>query len=234
MLKEGKLIYKAILRFPKKSREYIINSNCLLTISVGQPYHEGEKLSATVQSINKKQFKKCLIMVCDTLQKYSIRILDPTLNEKQAVDKSVEIGRRWVNNNNKIINKLDIPFEIKHWDILLQECIDEKKYKEINLCYKIDKYFKESVIKTANNFLSRMGRRSNIQLNIALELCIKYILEECAVMLLLAERDYSFDIYPKPRNEAMSYVHKYLLQQSPSDYLQPVSIKFKKRKNIIR
>lgn len=47
--------------------------SCLITISVGQIVHEGEKFKAVLELVN-NSFKKCTIAVCDTLNIYKYRL----------------------------------------------------------------------------------------------------------------------------------------------------------------
>ena len=49
-------------------------NSCMLTVSVGQLVHEGQKFQATLDLIN-RNFSQCTIGVCDTLQRHSLAIL---------------------------------------------------------------------------------------------------------------------------------------------------------------
>lgn len=44
---------------------------CVLAVSVGQEYHEEQKLSSTVHLINKSGFSRVKVVVADTLQRHN-------------------------------------------------------------------------------------------------------------------------------------------------------------------
>ena len=58
-------------------------SSCIVYISIGQPYHEKEKFLATMDLVN-RTFSACHIVVCDTLQRHTLRILSPHLTKQEA------------------------------------------------------------------------------------------------------------------------------------------------------
>ncbi len=53
---------KVAFKCPANFKSLFKNSECSLTISVGQEYHEGNKLLATINAIN-KAFKCCHVMI---------------------------------------------------------------------------------------------------------------------------------------------------------------------------
>ena len=99
-------------------------NSCILTISVGQNVHEGEKFKATLNLIN-KNFKKCTIGVCDTLQRHSIAML-AGLEGDVLYEIAKKDGDQWIDRNIEYCKKyLAIPFEIIRWDNWLRD----EKYK---------------------------------------------------------------------------------------------------------
>ncbi len=80
---------------PLEYRKFFHKSSCMLLISVGQIYHEGEKLSLVIDLINNK-FKTCTIMLCDTLQRYNLM---EDYNEKEAYQLTLRQGAEWLNIN---------------------------------------------------------------------------------------------------------------------------------------
>ncbi|MBN1684433.1 MAG: hypothetical protein JW855_03230 [Gammaproteobacteria bacterium] len=97
------------------------HSTCIVPISVGQEYHEGEKFEAAIDLINRSQFKTCTIMVCDLLQRHNLQIYDENLDDKTASEKMVQEGKAWLERNNEYINRLEIPHFVDTWDTWLKK-----------------------------------------------------------------------------------------------------------------
>ena len=121
--------------------------SCMLTISVGQQVHEGEKFKATLELIN-NNFKKCTIGVCDTLQRHSLAIL-ADLKSQDLHNISKQAGDQWIDRNIEYCEEiLKIPFKLKRWDEWLQ---NDKYYifkKQIDQLYRKDSEF----VNIVNNF----------------------------------------------------------------------------------
>lgn len=202
--------------------------SCILTISVGQNVHEGEKFKATLNLIN-KNFKKCTIGVCDTLQRHSIAMLagleGDVLHEIAKKD-----GDQWIDRNIEYCKKyLAIPFEIIRWDSWLR---GEKYtlYRErVNFLYNTDKVFVSIIEKLAIEFNNRLKKRDyNLNEEKGLKLSAEYLLEECAVMSIWYEEGYSVDVYPAIRNEAIEYCFSAIMSQYYNHLLLPAGVNFKK------
>jgi PAS domain S-box-containing protein len=202
--------------------------SCILTISVGQNVHEGEKFKATLNLIN-KNFKKCTIGVCDTLQRHSIAMLagleGDVLHEIAKKD-----GDQWIDRNIEYCKKyLAIPFEIIRWDSWLRG----KKYtlyrERVNFLYNTDKVFVSIIEKLAIEFNNRLKKRDyNLNEEKGLKLSAEYLLEECAVMSIWYEEGYSVDVYPAIRNEAIEYCFSAIMSQYYNHLLLPAGVNFKK------
>lgn len=202
--------------------------SCILTISVGQSVHEGEKFKSTLELIN-KNFKKCTIGVCDTLQRHSIATL-ADLESDMLYEVAKKEGDQWIDRNSEYCeNYLKIPFEIKRWD----NWFYNKKYAvyrdQVNKLYDKDKAFIDIIAKLAIEFNNRLKKRGhNLNEEKGLRLSTEYLLEECAVMSLWYEEGYSVDIYPAIRNEAIEYCFSVIMSEYYNRLLIPVGISFKK------
>ena len=81
-------------------KSYDLNNkfdSCMVTISVGQSVHEGEKFKATLKLIS-KHFKKCTIGVCDTLQRHTTAILT-NLKANELCEVTKHYGDQWIERN---------------------------------------------------------------------------------------------------------------------------------------
>lgn len=203
-------------------------NSCILTISVGQNVHEGEKFKATLKLIN-KNFKKCTIAVCDTLQRHSIAML-AGLEGDVLYEIVKQDGDQWIDRNIEYCKKyLAIPFEIIRWDNWLRD----EKYKlyreQVNFLYVTDKVFVSIIEKLAIEFNNRLKKRDyNLDEEKGLKLSTEYLLEECAVMSIWYEEGYNVDVYPAIRNEAIEYCFSIIMSQYYNHLLLPAGVNFRK------
>ena len=217
------LTKKAILKSDKMNE--FARSKCILTVSVGQPNHEGDKFVATVLAVN-KQFTSCIIMVCDSLQRHTMKI-SSQLNLNDLHKESNILGDEWIIRNSLAIKQFNIPYQISRWDEWMNHSNYLEKKCSINSLYANDPLFKKSIDETAQKFSERKMDISVVDRNTAFNLSKEYLLEECAVMLLQADDGYRFEIYPSQRNDAMDYVYQQIISYTNNELMRAVSIKFK-------
>ena len=201
-------------------------SDCILHISVGQAYHEGEKLIATMDLIN-ETFKSCIIMLCDTLQRHTLKIKHPDLSDDELYKKALLLGDEWLARNRIAYAYLSIDSKIIRWDYWLNHP-DYSRYKKIiNELYCSDVDYKNKIQATIKKFLERQGLLGDVQ---AFQLCEAYVLEECPVLVpLWAQTGCQFIIYPRFRTSAMSATYQHFIACSGQDILKEVALKFNKR-----
>lgn len=202
-----------------------LHSKCVLTISVGQPPHEGDKFRATLISVN-NHFKFCIIMVCDSLQRHTMEIFS-SLSKEAIYNQANVLGDEWVDRNNHFINQLAIPYKVSRWDYWLRHEKYNTKLNIIDNLYYGDIQFKKSVDDTAIDFLKRNTKKMLREYEDAFLLSKEYLLEECAVMLILAEEGYEFEVYPNLRNPAIDYIYRKIIFKYNENLMRAVSIKFK-------
>lgn len=205
--------------------------SCMLTISVGQQVHEGEKFKATLELIN-NNFKKCTIGVCDTLQRHSLAIL-ADLKSQDLHNISKQAGDQWIDRNIEYCEEiLKIPFKLKRWDEWLQ---NDKYYifkKQIDQLYQKDSEFVNIVNNLAIEFTDRLRKRGHsFNLTDGTKLCTDYLLEECAAMCQWYEEKYNVEIYPAVRNKAIEYGFKSIMQNQYGKLVLPAGVNFKKINN---
>jgi signal transduction histidine kinase/FixJ family two-component response regulator len=221
-----KIAFKNVI--PAQKSQFA-NSVCLLTISVGQESHEGEFFNLTIDLIN-KSFKSCIILVDDSLQRYTMA-LNSDKSPSYYYELAVLEGRNWLRRNKQYYNKLTIPYKILHWDQWLKHDNFKQQKNIIKESIKNDPAYKATFDKVAENFVSKSRKRTNINdifnISRAKRLSMAYIIEECAALCLWTSLNCQFEVYPGLRNEAMSATHKkFVLPQYP-DLLHPVAIRFR-------
>lgn len=196
--------------------------NCILGISVGQSYHEGEKLDAIIDGIN-EHFSKCYIEVGDLLQRYNYLMLG--FSEKKAYQEAIITGETWRKNNLGIIQRLKIPYVIHSWDkwILakdsniqvvdqMSDCTPLKlnlKFKEAleyvqNLYHKNAEYEETLDLAVSQIFVAKKNSSvCTIRKKEAEALIRNYLEEELAVVLLWENKiKDSVFVYPNSSGKA--------------------------------
>lgn len=211
--KDGASLRCFLFKCSEDKRKIFKSSTAALLVSVGNPSLEGEKLWAMVNFIN-KSFKKCSIMVNDSLQKYTI-----ALNEcdnfclDEAYKKSIQRGKEWVGRNSLFLNSLVIPSKIHYWNewLGLQEYTFYRS--KIDYLYKNDVEFKNSMHATIQEFITRnQGGISRVGLERFYSFCLQYLLEECAVIMGVWQNcEYDFILYPGKIIDILKYTHSSLV-----------------------
>ena len=227
MLKRNFLTRKAILKCSEADKADFKNSICSLSISVGQPYHEGDKFKATLVAVN-ENFKECIIVICDSLYRHTMKFAS-NLSINELHHKANLAGDEWLERNSHAINQLDIPFKITRWDSWLANPGYNRAYENIDTLHRADTDFREALEGTARLFLKRQIGKLNAPVTeqSIFSSSIDYLKEECAGMLLWAESNYQFEIYPNQRNAAMDYVYRNVIGKFNSKLVRAISIKFK-------
>lgn len=210
------------------------SSKCIMPISVGVQIHEGEKFLETMKLIN-SHFKACVLLVDDSIQKYTLKIEEPNSSLEQLYVKAVKAGQEWLQRNKQAYEQLTIPYKIMHWDDWLSHEKFTESYANIETLYNYDKEYKKIVHASIDNFISRYTSRptkDNFNKEHAINCCLKYLKEECAVMCLWAIEGFNFEVYPSGRNQAMIATYERLVLPKNPNLLKSISLYFEK-KNIV-
>ena len=219
-------LVKVTFRCDEQSKQKMLNSDCIIHISVGQEYHEGEKFLSTMDLIN-KTFKSCTIMLCDTLQRHSLRMKHPELSEDEIYNKALALGDEWLKRNSGAYKHLSIDSKIMRWDEWLNHPDYAKYRKQIDELYNTNIDYKNKIHSTINKFLERQGLSND---EMSFKLCEAYILEECPILVpLWAQTGCQFIIYPRFRTDAMSATYQYFVGNAEQNILQEVAWKVNKR-----
>ena len=222
---------KPVFKCSEEFKSKFKNSRCLITISVGQEVHEGEKFLTTIDLIN-QSFKDCIVLIDDSLQRHTMK-LNSSLSMDELYIKSLEEGKAWLNRNLEILKKLTIPHKIIYWDHWLKHAKYEEQHKIISERYETQLEYKKCFENTIEDFITRYRKHiSADQFNYqkAFSLCLDYLKEECTALCLWLESNVNFEVYPNKRNQAMTITHDVFIKPAHPNLLLPVAIKFKNRK----
>ncbi len=219
-------LVKVTFRCSEEDKQQMIGSHCIIHISVGQEYHEGDKFIATMDLIN-QTFKSCTIMLCDTLQRHTLRINNLDLSEDASRRKALQLGDEWLSRNKIAYDYLSIESKIMRWDQWLHHP-DYNKYRiQIDKLYKENIAYKNNIKSTINKFLERQNLLNDKR---AFNLCEAYILEECPILVpLWAQTGCQYIIYPRFRTAAMSATYQHFIGSKNQNILKEIALKFNKR-----
>ncbi len=187
---------KATFLHQVKEKHKFHTSHAVLLISVGQPVHEGERLRAVIQLIN-KNFKSCDIAVCDVLQRHSMQITKD-IDEEQAYKECLSEGRKWLERNQEYIKELQIEHNILTWEEFLLRKDFQTHIKDILDEYSNNINFKDAMQNSINDYVSRLDKRVKaLDTQKAIDCCFNYLAEESAIIMKMwQERAYDYIVYP--------------------------------------
>ncbi|MSP53366.1 MAG: hypothetical protein EXR81_03835 [Gammaproteobacteria bacterium] len=209
-------------------------SSCLLTISVGQEYHEGEKFAATVELI-RSSFQSCTLVVCDTLQHYTM-----ALNTGLSLDLLYQLAEKegdlWLERNKEYIKRL-MPIRISRWNEWLNHKLFNKQKNQLSTLIDEDPSYKNTFDMAITKYLDKYSRcfvnQANIDLDEVSQLCFEYIIEECVVFSLWTDLGCEYEIYPNPHNEAIQGTRARFIFEKNLDLLHPLRLKFHNTERLI-
>ena len=180
----------------------------LLRFSIGQPYHEGALLRATLQAI-----PNCEIVLADKLQRHTLEL---TVGDAELA--SIDLGEQWLTRNKEILGST----RIIRWDEYLKDPHFRIKLREVKSIYASDSNYETIVNQDITKFIERYQKRhlwvpDHIESN-----CLNYLLEESAVFLGC------FQNYMVAYPGRIPHSITYLKQFYPFEFPQYSRILFKK------
>lgn len=208
----------------------LYNKKIVLPISVGQPYHEGESFSTTIQLLNSYPLKHCDVIVADCLQRHSLQLYNPSLTAESAYNKALLAGELWINRHRQEIDSLIFPHRILRWSQWLESDLYYRRRAEILQLIRKSEAFRANFEETVQAFISRYQNRTHLaQFSYAdaFQACMNYVLEECTIMSLWVPNHYDFEVYPGKRIKAMALTHEYFVKPQAPTMLQWLRIHFK-------
>jgi len=168
-----------------------------LQISVGQAYHEGDKLAATLEWASQR-FDRLIICVNDTLQRFNAMYEDD-MTEEQAFAYSFAMGTAWIERNSGLLHS--IPHLSLHcWEEWRNHADYKHTLQQARTLYAMNAEFRQAVDRNVIEFWQR--RAPGVDLTSAYTFqhfkpySTEYLLEETAVFSLMFEAQKAADIYP--------------------------------------
>ena len=195
-----------------------------LNISVGQPYHEGEKFLSLCEWVS-RHFNKCVVNMCDSLQRHNLEAMN--ISSKQAHSMALANGDAWIERNRNAIESLP-NVSIVRWDDWRKGAYWDYAVERANHLYEGDLDFRDIVDGTAQKFISKRDFNSQAELENATLYSKRYIMEEVAFALVSSFDDVA-DIYPGTYLPAFDYMRDNGIPAPQS----MTSVSFKRKKQTL-
>ncbi|RJO70680.1 tRNA-dependent cyclodipeptide synthase [Nocardia panacis] len=212
--------------FDLKGQRYdYTGATAILLTSVGADYHEGEKLGATIDLINRSGFGRVTVAVADTLQRHNL-----DLPPAQAYSLSRRRGDQWIARNQPLLDLIESDVDILRWDEALSDARYPRLLKRIRLAYDTDAGYRTAIDATIDRFIDRRGGDEAIDDPArARHGCLTYLLEECPIIQpLWAAAGYDHVIYPQHISAAMQATRDRFV---PDQRVTWLPLRFKKRRS---
>ncbi|MDF1655342.1 MAG: hypothetical protein P1U34_09545 [Coxiellaceae bacterium] len=213
--------YRANFAGHQQFQGEIDGKRCVVPISVGQHYVEGEKFKALMQLIN-AHFSSCDVIVIDLLQRHTLR-LQQNLDYRGCWGKAVELGGQWLERNQAAIDSLTIPHRVRAWHEWLYGVSYLKQRKLIDYLYQthpdVRQAFDESAANFTRRYVERYPHLKDFPLQVA-DVCMQYVREECSVMPLWVNEGYNYEVYAGKRIPGMVAIYELLVKPRHRDLLR--------------
>lgn len=200
---------------------------CVLAISVGQDYHEDQRLYSAIHLLNESGFSHCKVVVADTLQRHNV----DASSTAEALALSQQAGHKWLERNAAAIAGLKMDVQITRW---IEE-LSDPKYSEWRrkVEHKLHESegFRGAIDSTIDVFIERLKLRDpDADIEAAAAKCREYIIEEIPIIMpLWAEQGYDYVIYPQKMTDAMAASRSHFVEPFLPERVRWLPLKFKKR-----
>jgi hypothetical protein len=211
-------------------------ATCVMPISVGWDYHEGDLFKATLK-LAEKNFSFCRIVVADTLQRHSLQFLKSSLencyNDFNHYARC--LGDEWIKRHITELENMSINYKIERWDQYIYTKEYENTKKKIEDVLNLNKEFKEYFYISANNTYSNFKKNGKFGTSIVnkdnfINASVQYLIEESAVTILWGKYNETILLYPKGLGDALNKIMDLFLGEKRK-FLQHLQIKTKRPKN---
>jgi tRNA-dependent cyclodipeptide synthase len=211
--------------------EWVGYDSCTLGISVGQPYHEGEKFAATVEWAA-RHFEHIRVDVSDTLQRH--RLIGAGATPAEAARASLHAGDRWIAEAMPVLAESGRPFAIVRWNTWLRHPEFAVVHRTYSRLAETDAVLRLAVNRDIDDFIARQSRRGLLPPDETTTRAASraYLIEELAAITLQGAAERSARIYPGPELASFKVLRQGLVPGAPAgldrDYYVQVNLERRK------
>lgn len=161
-----------------------------LPISVGQLYHEGDKLEATADWA-RNNFEKRTIILGDAPQRYNL-MFKHGYSEERAQETAVKAGSEWIERNQPYLNGI----RITRWDEWKESSSYPAVRKQIQELYATNTDFHNALREAATDLWLRRYAKEPYDKNLFFSLSEEYLIEETSVFAVAYDTLGGISAYP--------------------------------------
>ncbi len=191
-------IYPVKVKSEQSTHNWQLFDMARLQISVGQEYHEGEKMLSAVNWCNPR-FESVQVCVNDTLQRFD-KMFELGIEEDEAQLITMRAGQEWTERHIHMFTSIP-HLEIKRWENWKQNSYYPEYRRKIESLYTSNTEFKATIEDNIDSIWTRRHasvplKYTNERHNEFRELSRMYLLEEISVFSVMFETSQAIDIYP--------------------------------------
>jgi tRNA-dependent cyclodipeptide synthase len=169
-----------------------------LQISVGQEYHENEKLRAAIDWC-KPRFTSVQVSVNDTLQRFD-RMFELGIPEDEALLMTMRAGQEWTERHIHMFSSIP-HLEIKRWENWKEALLYLDYRDKIDFLYLTNPEFKRAIDDNIDSIWARRQAANPLKYpdhrhSEFRDLSRQYLLEEISAFSVMFETSEAIDIYP--------------------------------------
>ena len=194
-----------------------------LNVSVGQEYHEGNKMDAMCDWLN-RNFDKIVINVCDTLQRHNIEASG--IEPDRAYRMAKANGDQWLERNKTYIGKIKHA-KIIRWHEWMRDPKWDHSTEMIGDLIHTDQNFCQLLDNVLSDFWEKRAPKNDSLKNKFFIHSRRYILEETVCSVVASQLDV-VDVYPG----TFLPLFDYLKSQGIPTIENMTRINFKRRKQV--
>lgn len=208
-------------------------------VSVGKEKFEEKWVSRFARFIEEIGFKRVLIVVADSLQRFNIEV-DENLSEEDAFQESVRRGAEWIKRNKAYFNKVKKFCKFIRWEELKKDKDYFSSLEKIKEICSDNGFLREPLLETIQEYLKRSARLATLNQELATRKSCDYLIEECEIFRrMLINKKVSVILYPAKPSPLVNGILQYINMESNSNRklnwieLIPTKCKAIKEKNQI-
>lgn len=209
--------YKVNVQHSRSTHSWTAFNSARFQLSIGQKYHEGLKFQSHI-SWAAPRFKKTLIMVNDTLQRYGL-MFSENISEEEAYNITKKYGNRWLDDHGDIIDTHPNAVTYR-WDFWIQHPDFPERLQSIKGLYKTNSLFKNALDKDITNIWNRRVSQNHSlytpeKFDHFHHISCMYLFEELAAYSIMFDQEKAIDIYPGSLPEVLNLFMTQTIEGAP-------------------
>lgn len=220
--------FKATITPPSSAPTLAQSTKCLLGLSISAIPKPVDDVVAAFHWAQAK-FPECAILVGDSLYRITLQI-QRGLGENDATGIAHDIGDRQLN---EVLAHLGERPRVFRSSEIMQRSNFEPALSILRRQFDSDPLFSRAVRKDAETFVARQIRRGKLSTtsDTAVNLSIKYLLEEIAIYFVLAQEGWLVDVYLGNELPTLAMIIRGEIARAPMPLRKRINISLKARKN---